>query len=125
MLGENHSRIFQLSMSDCVCLGYVQTFECVVFGAGITIWQGTAFNFPCAIRLRHSQYNNSGAIGECNDGAIIANSVGVSGDLYTSQLNVTINQDMINNTIECVHEDTVGNRSTIGRKILNITEGNY
>ena len=82
MPGENHGRIFQLS--DCTCLGYVQTFECVVFGSGITIWQGTAFGFPCVIRLCHSQYNNSGAIGGCNDGAIIASSVGVLGDRYTS-----------------------------------------
>ena len=114
-------------MSDCTCLGYVQTFECVVSGAGITIWQGTAFSFPCVIRLRHSQYNISGAIGECNDGAIIASSVGVSGDLYTSQLNITISQDMINETIECVHQDTAGNRSTIGRMtlIIIITTGMY
>ena len=117
-------------MSDCTCPGYVriQTFECVVFGAGITIWQGTAFGFPCVIRLRHSQYNNSGAIGDCNDGAIIASSVGVLEDHYTSQLNVTISQDMINETIECVHEDSVGkftNRSTIGRMTLNITTGKY
>ena len=112
-------------MSDCTCLGYVQTLECVVFGAGITIWQGTAFGFPCVIRLRHSQYNNSQAIGDCNDGDITASSVGVLGDRYISQLNVTITQEMINETIECVHEDIVGNRSTIGRKTLNITEGNY
>ena len=114
-------------MSDCTCLGYIQTFECVVFGAGITIWQGTAFDFLCVIRLRHSQYNNSQVIGDCNDKAIIASSVGpgVLGDLYTSNLNIIVSQHMINETIECVHEDTVGNRSTIGRMTLNITTGKY
>ena len=103
MPGETHSRIFQLS--DCTCVGYVQTFECVVFGVGITIWQGIGFDFPCVIQLRHSQYNNSRAIGDCNDGAIIASSVGVLGDRYISQLNVTITQEMTNETIECMHED--------------------
>ena len=121
---DNSSSLTHLS--DCTCLGYVQTFECVVFGAGITIWQGTGFDFPCVIQLRHSQYNNSRAIGDCNDGAIIASSVGVLGDRYISQLNVTITQEMTNETIKCMHEDILGNRSIIGRKtLLSITTGNY
>ena len=111
-------------MDDCTCLGHSQIFECVVYGGGLTIWQGTAFH--CSgnqIQLRHSQYNNSlGAIGECNDGAIVASSVGVSGDHYTSQLNVTVGQEMINGTIECMHEDIQQNR-TVGQKTLEITTG--
>ena len=118
---DNNSLLIQLS--DCTCPGYIQTFECRVYGAGITIWQGTAIHIPCVIRLRHSQYNNSRAIKECNDGTIIASSIGVLGDVYTSQLNVTVEQDAINGTVECVHEDTDGIRSIIGRKILNITTG--
>ena len=120
--GENHSTLSQLS--DCTCPGYIQTFECRVYGAGITIWQGTVIQSTCVIRLRHSQYNNSGAINECNDGAIIASSIGVLEDVYTSQLNVTVEQDTINGTVECVHEDTNGIRSIIGRRILNISTGN-
>ena len=121
--GKNSSRLLQLD--DCTCLGHTQTFECVVFGPGITLWKGTAFRCPTnEIFLRHSRYNNSGqgAHGDCNNGTIVANSVGDSdNDCYTSQLSVTFTEEMINETIECVHHYTED--GSIGTKILMITEG--
>ena len=120
--GENSSRLLQLD--DCTCLGHTQTFECVVFGPGITLWQGTAFRCPTSvIRLRHSRYNDSGAIGGCNDGAIVASSVGVLENLYTSKLNVTVGQEMINGTIECVHQDIYSNNTMVDTRTLRITKG--
>ena len=52
-------------LNDCNCDGYNQTYECTIFGAGITIWQGTVLSgcqqFINDIRLRHSAFMNSQA----------------------------------------------------------------
>ena len=61
--------------------------------------------------------------GECNDGAILAKSVGVEAGCYTSMLNVTIEQDMINKTIECVYDDFQVGSSLIGQTTLKTTQG--
>ena len=87
---EEESTLVQLD--DCTCLGYTQMFECTVFGGGFTIWNGTAFS-GCQrdeIQLRHSMYINSQATGQCNGGKIVAKSVDVSEDCYTSHLIVSI-----------------------------------
>ena len=55
-----------VKLNDCTCLGDTQTFECTVFGGGLTIWSGTFID--CSgneIRLRHSQYRSQ-ITGECN-----------------------------------------------------------
>ena len=62
------------------------------------------------------------AIGDCNDGAIVARSVGVSANHYISTLNITVEPDMINETIECVHQDLEGNRTLIGLNVLMNTD---
>ena len=111
---------------ECTCVRYTQIYECTVFGGGFTIWQGSAFECnqnQNLIRLRHSKYD-TGAMGSCNDGAVVASSVGVSGSHYMSMLNITERHEMINETIECVHRDIQGNSSTIGQAVLRITEGN-
>ena len=74
--------------------------------------------------MRHSQFINSQVSRECNDGAIVARSVGSQDGCYTSVLIVDIGQDMINQTIECVYYDNVQSSSiTIGETRLIITEG--
>ena len=98
----NDSGLVQLN--DCTCLGYTQTFECTVFGAGYTIWNSTLFD--CSnqeIRLRHSRYSSvdSPANGECNQGSVMAKSIGIHHQCYISHLTVTIEEEMINSTIEC------------------------
>ena len=116
-----------MQLFECTCVGYTQIYECTVLGGHLTIWQGSAFecdsdNF---IRLRHSAYGTgAGVNGECNDGAMVARSVGVSANHYTSMLNITVGHEMINKTIECLHRDIQGNTSTIGQAVLRITEGN-
>ena len=39
---------------------------------------------------------------DCNDGAIMARSIGVEDSQYTSQLNVTVTDDMAGKTIICL-----------------------
>ena len=115
-----------VQLNDCTCLEYNQTFECTILGGGLTIWQGTALS-GCQsseneIRLRHSQYMNSQATGVCNGGEIVAKSVGVSDNCYTSQLSLAVEEEMVNETIECIHVDLQGIRMTIGQQMLNLTQ---
>ena len=63
---------------------------------------------------------------ECNHGAIIAKHVGVLDGCYTSQLVVTIGEEMINETITCIHDDFSDSEGTIvGQKSLTVTEIPY
>ena len=113
-----------VQLNDCTCLGYNQIFECTVYGGGITIWRGTALS-GCQpsdneIRLRHSEYRNSQATGECVGGEIVARSVGVSGNCYTSQLSLAVGEEN-NETIECIYRDISNDEIIIGKKMLNLT----
>ena len=114
-----------VQVKDCTCHGYNQTFECTVFGGGLTIWRGTALS-GCQrneIRLRHSAYINSQATGQCNGGEIMAESVGasISENCYTSQLSLAVGEEMINETIECLYSDLGNIIETVGQRILNLT----
>ena len=124
-VGENmkDSRLVQLD--DCTCLGYIQTYECSILGGGVTIWNGSAFDCPQnEIRLRHSQFTNFQATGECNNGTIVASSIGISEGCYISRLNITIVQEIINESVECVHHNNIINSDvSIGQRILEITKG--
>ena len=78
--------------------------------------------FDDEIQLRHSQYVNSQAVGQCIDGTTMAKSVGVSGNCYVSQLSLAVREEMINETIECIYRDLqLGVRTIIGRRMLNFT----
>jgi hypothetical protein len=126
--GVNGSGLVQLN--DCTCLGYTQTFECTVFGAGVTIWNGIFFDCENGIELRHSRYNNimddmdpenvGPPRGECNQGAILAKSIGAFEECYTSQLIVTVGEETINGTIECIHDNFI-ERTIINQKSLIIS----
>jgi hypothetical protein len=119
-----------VQLNDCTCLGYTQTFECNVCGLGSTIWSGTFFDCEDGIELRHSRYNgmDPGNRGppreECNQGEILAKSIGVFDECYTSHLIVTIGEEMINGTIECIH-DNFKERTIINQKSLVVTETLY
>ena len=95
-------------------------------GKGSTIWNGTAFdctnNF---INLRHSLFNDSnsrGATGDCNGGAIVGRSIGVTDNCYTSQLSVRVAADMNNRTICCNHRPGT-EIITVGKSKPNVITG--
>ena len=58
---------------------------------------------------------------ECNEGAILAKSIGRFGDCYTSQAIVTVEEEMINGTIECIHNN-LKERTIVNHKSLTVTE---
>ena len=104
--------------SNCICPGFTLTFaECTVKGGpggDATVWNGSAFDCIHSgneIVLIHSLFgsnieSSTIAAGECNNGSIHAHSVRVEDNCYTSQLNITVNADMIGKTIECAHDNT-------------------
>ena len=113
---------------NCACPGQVLTYTCTVIGSGITVWNGTAFT-DCSrstndIPLRHTQFDSEGASGSCNNGAIRAQSVGVTNDCYTSQLNVTVSSTPSNKTIQCTHDSNMGSR-IIGSSTLHVMAGKF
>ena len=68
------------------------------------------------------------ATGECNGGAVVASSISTKGNCYTSQMNITITRDMINNTdseivsIECAHDRLIqGEQMTQITSVGNLT----
>ena len=77
-----------------------------VFG-GATIWKGTAFDCPLndhELVLLHSRFTSAnGAFGVCNNGAIVARSLSVEGNNFTSQLSITVSLDIAGKTIMCFH----------------------
>ena len=94
-------------MNECVCPDDVLPYKCTVMGRGVTIWLGTAFNCSSSnheITLLHNRFSSpEGDYGSCNNGAIVGQSLGIEGNNYTSQLNVTITPDTAGMTIMCVY----------------------
>ena len=101
----------------CIPVGMTVYYECTVNDddRGNTVWQGSVFNCPSpsAIILAHFLYESTGSTGSC--GKLSAMSVGVSGNEYTSRLNLTATLELNEMTIEC----TVGGSMIIvGSDIL-------
>ena len=124
----------QLTKTDfCTCPEGDITYVCVINGngrGGFTIWQGTAFNCQSNhILLRNNLFGSSGAFGSCNNGIISGRSLGVSeGNVYTSQLQVSVNSDsrsdLIGRTVECVYSPDGSTNNLINSTTITIT-GNY
>ena len=92
----------------CTCPGDTLTYTCTVRGglADFTVWTGTGLD--CEIVLLHIRFAN-GVSATCNNGAIVARSLSVVGNNYTSQLNVTLNSETTRKTIECLYDNGMTN----------------
>lgn len=113
-----------LAISDgCVCPGQSLTLVCTVIemtphqfeSGGSTVWSGTSFYCPSSsnvITFLHNRFlNNQSESGECNSnndiktfGAQILH-FNPDNATYTSQLNVTINSDLLGQNISCAYDD--------------------
>ena len=105
---ENGQNFGQRNGCDTVCPGDTLIFTCTVSDTapdgGFTVWSGTAFDCsPAEIIIPHHEFTTP--VKECNDGAIVARSLRVEGNNYTSQLNVTVTSEMKGRTIECAFDD--------------------
>ena len=110
--------------TGCACPGDMLTYTCTVVGRGSTQWSGSLFDCPAnGIILRHDRFDSAnGAVGECNEGAILAQSAGVENDCYTSQLSFIASVALNNKTVLCVHNSNVG-PIEIGSSNLIVVEG--
>ena len=72
---------------------------------GVTIWNGTCFSdcLQNEIILLHSRFISTGHFGLCNNGSMVARSLGAESNNYTSQLNVTLTPDIAGETIMCAY----------------------
>ena len=117
----NMSVVFYVLMSVChlalasasttfqviSCPGDVLTTECTITGDGTTVWRGTAIQCDYGeIILIHNRFSGPRyPIATCNDGAIVAQALGVINDSYISQLNVTVSPELNNTTVECWYDN--------------------
>lgn len=114
-----------VSKSSCTCPGSIVIYECTLMGSsdGFTVWQGTALN--CTgneITLVHSRFTSGeGAFGECNNGAISAQSIRVKNGHYISQVSVRINSEVLGRDIRCLSDDTT--TTEIGYSMIIATTG--
>ena len=95
-------------MNKCVCPGDKLIYRCTVQGTanGATIWTGTAFSgcLQDTVLLSHNLFTlTGGSTDTCYNGDIAGQSLGVQGNNYTSQLNVTITPDTAGKTITCAY----------------------
>ena len=76
-------------------------------GSSSTRWTGTAFDCvnrspQNAIHLFNADFASAeGASGDCNNGAIVAQSVGVDGNDYTSVLTINVSRSFDGQTVSC------------------------
>ena len=94
----------------CECVNAELTFNCTIIGSGTTVWRGTSFNCPDRaneITLRHSNFLGSSEM--CNMGGIMGSALAVeNNNCYTSQLTVTTQAELNNETIICSHISSSG-----------------
>ena len=119
-------RLLNIFSDDCVCPGDVVTFECTVIGGfgTTTVWKSDIFHCSSGkqvIELVHRPVNfeqegdNTRA---CNNGDIVGRIVRSENDSFTSQLNVTLTQNISGGRIECIGDNGI---STHRIGSLNIT----
>ena len=96
----------------------------------MTVWQGTGFDCQGTneITLLNSRFTSQGgAYKECNNGDIVAKSLRVEGDLYTSQLSVTASATTTGKNITCAHVNvsTRDLSSQFSTTVPDLTTGSY
>ena len=113
--------------TNCACPGEEVTFTCTAVGGGITVWSGTAFNCSSGtndISLSHSQFME-GISKSCNGGAIVARSIGVTDNCYSSRLSIQVSSSLNSRTIQCAHDSNAGPTTTVGTSTLVLVSSKF
>ena len=66
---------------------------------------------------------DGGTTKECNNGAIIGRSHGVEGNPFTSQLIVSVSNELNNKTVRC-NLDSNNALTNVGETLINVISGN-
>ena len=75
------------------------------------------------IVLQHINFDLS-ASGECNNGAIIAESLGVNDNRYTSRLSIIYREEFAGRNVTCIHDNGLTFSSTLTATIIHNNIGN-
>ena len=70
------------------------------------------------IPLQHNRFPLQ-AVGSCNDGAIIGQSVAVENNCYKSHLNLTLSSALVGRSVSCFVDDG-SSQTSIGTVVLTI-----
>ena len=93
--------------NKCACLGDTLTYTCTILGVagGATVWIGNAF-VSCAakeITLLHPRFIDGTIRTACSD--IVAETLSVEGNHYTSRFNITLISERVGKTVVCLYHD--------------------
>ena len=112
-----NSSVLTTVSSHCICPGHEAVFECTVDDGVTTIWQGSALE-NCSdgtVILRHSKFGEGHTINEScgTSGPVIGRAISAENGSYTSQLTISITQQIIGSIIECATDGEQSNSSDI------------
>ena len=124
-VGETSKSGIVMKSNNCICPGYTLTLECTVNGTqfGATYWRGNFSDCTNGIVLLHNSNRFTFDKGDCNDGSIVGQGLAVDGSCYTSQINITIDNEINGKSIECYYN--FDEQILVGSLTMNITKGNY
>ena len=125
MTATENNRTVALVMrkSECSCPNYKLIFECTVRNSSAQvsmIWNGSIFS-NCDGLLLSPLLRNMDS--HCNEGAIIGSIMPNENSWYTSQLNITLNFEIIGKNVLCFHSGyningTMGQVKRIGNSSI-------
>ena len=125
MIESNEILVLNTLSNECSCPNCYLTYECTVTSANqhATYWNGTAFNCSNEESLLHSNALYLSNVGHtensCNNGSIEGKTINHENSTYTSQINVTLNFNIIGRNIECFHfNTTTAHYSQIGSSLI-------
>ena len=97
------------AVSSCICPGHEAVFECTVDDGVTTVWRGSALE-NCSdgtIILRHSQFDEGHTINETcgTSGPVVGRAISgpdsAENGSHTSQLTISVTEQIIGSLIEC------------------------
>ena len=115
----------------CLCPGNDLQLWCSVTGGVNTVWTGSAITDQCngnSITLRHSGFSGTVRL-SCNSEAVIGQNLpllsNVSANCYTSQLLISITDDLNGTDIRCQIDNNTQPFPEVGQYIINLTKGKH
>ena len=124
-IGYTEDNFLSISPESCTCPGDELVFECTIDGDAGTYWRGTALEdcLQSRILIRHSQFYGGGYTDRRSCGAsgtVVVRTISVVNNSFTTQITITVNQQLSGTTVEC--ESDSGR--VIGRTQISLKTGN-
>ena len=115
--------------TGCFCAGNNLQLLCSVIGGVNTVWTGSAIADQCnggTIILRHSGFPET-VKQSCNSEAVVGQSLlslsNISSNCYTSQLSISVTNDLNGADIRCQIDNTTQPFPEVGQYNISLTSG--